>query len=414
MLLSSYFPLDYLRPYLNHSFKNVRERLGSILINIFEADLRFVDASEPECPRINDIIVEVVQKIQILKLDEPKSSGNFICGFCSCSSPSAEKVSIYSCNFLRLDDTATGGTSNETKKTEYDQAVRLFKTSNIHRIASLFIRINLIETFFALHFCTFSVCQWIVGVLNRNTNGNISEYFELLPFACRLERCENDVELAETCTSLLAMLSQGLTLADCMDASLNKIDEVSMLSSWSARLAVIDVLQVLVFNNMPIVLSRDEWVQKVQSIVLRLLGDAILEVRVKAAQVLGGLLHCSFLPSTDKLLELFKQKCRTKVVKNNARRMLTNCSSEATSAASTSKSNNGSNGSAETQEAESVRNRHMGVLGLCAFISAFPYDIPDFVPDVFEHLGNHLNDPQPIPVSIDILPFERTQMFCLL
>lgn len=52
----------------------------------------------------------------------------------------------------------------------------------------------------------------------------------------------------------------------------------------------------------------------------------------------------------------------------------------------------------ETQEAESVRMRHMGVLGLCAFISAYPYDIPDFVPDVFEHLGAHLNDPQPIPV----------------
>lgn len=238
----------------------------------------------------------------------------------------------------------------------------------------------------------------MVGVLNRNTNGNISEYFELLPFACRLERCENDVELAETCTSLLAMLSQGLTLADCMGDALNKIEEVSMLSSWSARLAVIDVLQVLVFNNMPIVLSHEEWVQQVQSIVLRLLEDSTLEVRVKSAQVLGGLLHCSFLPSTDKLLELFKQKCRTKVVKNNARRMVTNFGSEATT--STSKNNNGSNGTTETQEAESVRRRHMGVLGLCAFIDAFPYDIPEFVPDVFEHLGAHLNDPQPIPVSI--------------
>lgn len=76
--LSKWFPiLEYLRPYLNHSFKNVRERLGSILINIFEADLRFVDAPEPECPRIKDIINEVVQKIQVLKLDEPKNNGMF-------------------------------------------------------------------------------------------------------------------------------------------------------------------------------------------------------------------------------------------------------------------------------------------------------------------------------------------------
>lgn len=53
----------------------------------------------------------------------------------------------------------------------------------------------------------------------------------------------------------------------------------------------------------------------------------------------------------------------------------------------------------ETGEQVAVRIRHTGVLGLCAFISAYPYDIPDFVPEVFEQLGAHLNDPQPIPVS---------------
>lgn len=211
------------------------------------------------------------------------------------------------------------------------------------------------------------------------------EFFELLPIACRLERCEQDTELAEACTSLLAMISQALTLPNCIDVALQKIDEVSLMSSWSARLSVIDVLQVLVFNSMPIVLSQDAWVQHVQTIVLRLLEDAVLEVREKAAQVLGGLLHCAFLPATDQLLELFKRKCRTKVVKNASRRvMATTCGSDI-----------------DRQDAESVRIRHMGVLGLCAFISAYPYDIPDFVPDVFEHLGAHLNDPQPIPVSLN-------------
>lgn len=241
-----------------------------------------------------------------------------------------------------------------------------------------------------LYSLSLTVCQWIVGILNRNTNGNLIEYFELLPFACRLERSEVDAELAETCTSLLSMLSQGLTLSNCMGQALQKIDQVSTMTSWSARLAVIDVLQVLVFNNMPIVLSNEKWVQQVQTIVLRLLEDTVLEVREKAAQVLGGLLHCSFLPSTDKLLELFKQKCRTKVIKNTSRRILPNCSVQAAVAAASG---------VEVQEADSVRVRHMGVLGLCAFISAYPYDIPDFVPDVFEHLGAHLNDPQPIPVS---------------
>lgn len=222
--------------------------------------------------------------------------------------------------------------------------------------------------------------------MNRNTNGNLPEYFEFLPIACRLERSEQDAELAEACTSFLAMISQALTLPDCMNVALSKINEVSLMSSWSARLSVIDVLQVIVFNNMPIILSQEAWVTQVQTIVLRLLEDAVLEVREKAAQVLGGLLHCSFLPSTDKLLELFKGKCRTKVLKNSRRVLAGSCGAETSIA--------------DKQEADSVRMRHMGVLGLCAFIFAYPYDIPDFVPDIFEHLGAHLNDPQPIPVCI--------------
>lgn len=46
-----------------------------------------------------------------------------------------------------------------------------------------------------------------------------------------------------------------------------------------------------------------------------------------------------------------------------------------------------------------IRLRHAGVLGLSAFISSHPYDVPDFLPSVFSELSPHLNDPQPIPVS---------------
>lgn len=46
-----------------------------------------------------------------------------------------------------------------------------------------------------------------------------------------------------------------------------------------------------------------------------------------------------------------------------------------------------------------IQTRHAGVLGLCAFVKAHPYDVPDYLPEVFGHLGPHLTDPQPIPVS---------------
>lgn len=233
------------------------------------------------------------------------------------------------------------------------------------------------------------MAQWLTCAINRCSNGNEIEYFELLPIACRLERSEQDQELAEICTSLLAMISQALTLEPCMEAALAKIDEISKMSSWSARRSVIDVLQVLVFYNMTIILSNEGWKAKVLEIVLRLLEDNVVEVREKAAEVLCGLLHCSFLTATDELLELFKKKCRTKMIK--AKRLQVTASSSSCS---------GEVAKSEGVEGNAVRARHSGVLGLCAFISAYPYEVPEFVPNVFEHLGAHLNDPQPIPATI--------------
>ena len=44
--------------------------------------------------------------------------------------------------------------------------------------------------------------------------------------------------------------------------------------------------------------------------------------------------------------------------------------------------------------------RHSGVLGLCAFVDAFPYDVPEFVPEILMFLSDLLEiAPQPIPVS---------------
>lgn len=49
---------------------------------------------------------------------------------------------------------------------------------------------------------------------------------------------------------------------------------------------------------------------------------------------------------------------------------------------------------------DALRIRHAAVIGMCAFVQAHPYDIPKYVPPIFEHLRPHMNDPQPIPVSI--------------
>lgn len=48
---------------------------------------------------------------------------------------------------------------------------------------------------------------------------------------------------------------------------------------------------------------------------------------------------------------------------------------------------------------EALIKRHAGVLGLSALVEAYPYDVPEFMPQILMDLSNHVNDPQPIQVS---------------
>jgi hypothetical protein len=49
---------------------------------------------------------------------------------------------------------------------------------------------------------------------------------------------------------------------------------------------------------------------------------------------------------------------------------------------------------------ERLLKRHAGVLGLACCVKAFPYDVPNWLPEMIIDLGNHLHDPIPIEVSL--------------
>lgn len=268
--------MEYFKPHLGHQYQNVREAIGFMLVNMLEMDFQYPGGPSPEGPLVIGLMAEIRPRLELLmRRDFPVNA--YL---------DQAKTQQEGENQMQVEEGA--------EDMEYLHGVRVFKT----------------------------IAYYITTFINMSTNGNKAEYFELLPIACRLERCEHDPELASICTKLLSMLAHALTLDDCMSVGLQKVYEVSRVNSWWSRLAAIGVLEVMVFNNMMIVLSRTEWVEQVQEIVLRLLEDKVVEVRVKAAQVLGGLLHCKFLPSTDKLLELFKQKCQTKVTRTTAATMM--------------------------------------------------------------------------------------------
>lgn len=110
--------------------------------------------------------------------------------------------------------------------------------------------------------------------------------------------------------------------------------------------------------------------------ILDLLTDERTEVRESTAETLSGLMHCEFVKIDDKLIKNFESKSNHKLnrIDNNGKLII---------------------------DPKDLTLRHSGILGLCACINAFPYDVPDFMPDILVFLSNHMSDPQPIPVCIN-------------
>ena len=57
----------------------------------------------------------------------------------------------------------------------------------------------------------------------------------------------------------------------------------------------------------------------------------------------------------------------------------------------------------DAELSKAIRLRHSGILGMCAFILAHPYDIPEDIPIIFDYLSPHLIDPEPIPVKLHFI-----------
>lgn len=131
---------------------------------------------------------------------------------------------------------------------------------------------------------------------------SLSSIYKIYPIMSQLENNENDEELSKACSRSVAVLAQAITLPKHVPAVLESVKIVAESSSWSARASCLDFLQVLVFSNMSILLSNEEWIRAIQNMVLKLLEDDRLEVREKAAQVLSGLLHCTVVPDQEVLL----------------------------------------------------------------------------------------------------------------
>uniref|UniRef100_W5L008 Proteasome activator subunit 4b n=1 Tax=Astyanax mexicanus TaxID=7994 RepID=W5L008_ASTMX len=120
-----------------------------------------------------------------------------------------------------------------------------------------------------------------------------------------------------------------------------------------------------------------------------LILNCFSQVREMAATTLSGFLQCNFLTMDVSMQTHFEALCKTRLPKKRKRDL----------------------GSVvDTIPSVDLVRRHAGVLGLSACILSSPYDVPTWMPQLLMDLSAHLNDTQPIEMTVKktLSNFRRT------
>ncbi|KAJ8365240.1 hypothetical protein SKAU_G00140710, partial [Synaphobranchus kaupii] len=326
--------LDYLEPKLTQVYKNVRERIGSVLTYIFMIDVTLPLTRPTTSPRIWEFTGRVLERLK------PLTEGD-------------EEIQNHV-----LEE------HGEEEQDERTQAIKLLKT----------------------------VLKWQMASAGRSFSTAVREQVQLLPLLFKIAPVENDDsydEMKRDAKACLSLMSQGLLYPEQIPEVLRMLEEIAHSSSWHARYTVLTFLQVMVFYNLFTFLSDEQSVRAARVLVIALLEDEQLEVREMAATTLSGFLQCDFLSIDASMQAHFETLTKTRLPKKKKR----------------------DQGSAvDTVPSADLVRRHAGVLGLSACILSSPYDVPSWMPQLLMNLSAHLNDTQPIEMTVKktLSDFRRT------
>ncbi|XP_037134484.1 proteasome activator complex subunit 4B-like isoform X1 [Syngnathus acus] len=317
--------LTYLEPKLTQVYKNVRERIGSVLTYIFMMDVALPHTQPTSSPHVADFVARVLERLKPL------------------TSEAEIRNHVPEENAPETADECT-------------QAVKLLKT----------------------------VLKWLLASAGRTFTTPVQQHLQLLPLLFKIAPVEIDEsydEMKQDARTCLSLMSQGLLYPQHIPLVLAALEEMAGSRSWHARYSVLTYLQISVFSNLFTLLSVPAEVQRVRKMVMRLLLDEQLEVRDMAGTTLSGLLQCHFFPLDHNLQTQLQTLSHTRLPKARG----------------------------ELASTDLVR-RHAGVLGLSACILSSPYDVPKWMPNILMDLSDHLNDPQPIELTVKktLSEFRRT------
>eukprot|EP00057_Strongylocentrotus_purpuratus_P019391 XP_011673865.1 PREDICTED: proteasome activator complex subunit 4 isoform X2 [Strongylocentrotus purpuratus] len=246
--------LGYIRQHLTHSYKNVRDKIGSFLVMIFMYDNAWSRENQTSSPHRQEFLESILPQM-------------------------APLANIDVWGAIQVSD------EEKAEDDERKKVIRLCKT----------------------------VMKWIVGSLGNLVSPAPQEYFQYLPLFAPLESCESDEELRYEAEMTLACLAQTLLQPGMIPLVLSSLQQIGQGQSWRAKCSMLEYLQVMVFYNLFTINSLPKHIETIGQLVLDRLKDDRLEVREVAGATLSGLIHCGFLPMENGMQSHFENLCKTRL-----------------------------------------------------------------------------------------------------
>ncbi|PFX25214.1 Proteasome activator complex subunit 4B [Stylophora pistillata] len=356
--------MSVLEHHLNHPYKNVRDRLGSVLCSALMYDLKLRSTVPTRSPNRKQFFSKILP--QLAGLQELAREKEIMSG---------SDVSVTNSEETGKEKVKDGSLESAERK----EAIKRLKT----------------------------MTNWLLSHAVRSLNSCPEEFFDLLPVhyrKCKENSVENvnendeniilfdsqedDPELQHYCHRTITYLSQMELPFSLIPVALQTVKQIAGNNLWHPRRSILEYLQVMIFANLFAIASNAQFVSDVKELVLNLLEDEQLEVRETAAATFSGLVHYGFFDLDDELQKQFTKMANTKLKKKK-------------------KGVDGANG---LNYDAALIHRHAGVLGLASCVQAFPYDVPSWMPQILLDLGDHLHDPHPIQATVKkvMSDFRRT------
>ncbi|OXB54978.1 hypothetical protein ASZ78_003090 [Callipepla squamata] len=256
--------LKYLEPKLTQVYKNVRERIGSVLTYIFMIDVSLPNTAATKSPRVHEFTTRILENLKPL-MEADEEIQNHV-----------------------MEENGVG------EQDERTQGIKLLKT----------------------------ILKWLMASAGRSFSTAVTEQLQLLPLFFKIAPVENDNsydELKRDAKMCLSLMSQGLLYPQQVPLVLQVLKQTARSNSWHARYTILTYLQTMVFYNLFIFLNNEEAVNDIRWLVIKLLEDEQLEVREMAATTLSGLLQCNFLTMDGPMQTHFEQLCKMRLPKKRKR-----------------------------------------------------------------------------------------------